>query len=288
MKPEHVQKITQGLIDKLEEGTIPWEQPYSKVGPYNPTTGRNFRGGNAFLLMILGGGENQFLGFQQGKKLGGFVRAGSKGLPVVFPIMRKDKKTEEMALVNFGISYVFPRSCFTGLDESKLKILGEIRNNDPIEAVEKFVALRNPKIMPGGVPCYIPEKDEIQMPDRNLYLSSGYYYDTLLHELGHMTGAAGRMNREGIVHFDRFGTKQYGKEELVAEMFAFFARVTLGLESCAGKLRQNREAYIQSWLTTIREEPQILFSAANEAQKALDWYLGTNAIEIATDTEEVA
>ena len=79
--------ITDRVIEKLEAGTVPWCKPWhGAVGmPKNLVSGKQYRGINVFLLRCLGYESPYFLTFKQSKKLGGHVRKGEKGCPVVCP-----------------------------------------------------------------------------------------------------------------------------------------------------------------------------------------------------------
>jgi antirestriction protein ArdC len=292
--------LAQSIIAELEKGTIPWDKAYNDPTlPYNPATDKAYNGFNAFILMFASAscGGNQFIGLKQAQKLGGKLKNSEdyrKGIPIYCPIMKKieDKKTGENKNipVSFCFRTVYPLSYFEGIDSSKITLRETKRQNDPIKAADDFVALRNPKIESGSCPCYIPALDKIKMPDRNSYLSSDHYYSTLMHEIGHWTGAKERKNREGILDSIRFGSEKYGKEELVAEMFSFFVRGHLGLETDPDNAeRKNRLAYLQGWIEKIKAEPQILIGAASAAEAAMKWYIGEGqAVEAEGDEAEVA
>lgn len=292
--------LAQGIIKELEQGIVPWDKAYSDPSlPYNTLTDKTYQGFNAFTLMFasLTHGSNRYLGLKQAQGIGGSLKDGEykKGVPIYCPIIKKfknEKTGEETSkVVNFCFNTVYSINQFTGLDESKLTNRSSKRNNPPIEAIEEFIRIREPKIVTGPCPCYIPSKDIINMPERDMYNSAGFYYSTLLHEIGHWTGAKDRMNRVGIVEFDRFGSEKYGLEELIAEMFSFFARHKLGIEEVPeSPERKNRLAYIKGWIDKLKAEPQILIHSAGSAEKALTWYTGENKImEVeGEDSEEVA
>ena len=76
--------ITDQIIEKLEQGTIPWHMPWSADGPKNLTSDKPYRGINVFLLGSLGYMSPYWLTFKQAQSLGGHVNKGEKGTPVVF------------------------------------------------------------------------------------------------------------------------------------------------------------------------------------------------------------
>ena len=79
------QVITDRIIKKLEEGTIPWKKPWSGGGwPKNLITGIKYRGINPIILSCLGYAYPQFVTFRQVSALGGTVKKGEKASPVIF------------------------------------------------------------------------------------------------------------------------------------------------------------------------------------------------------------
>ena len=133
--------------------------------------------------------------------------------------------------------------------------------------------------MPGKPPvehvghqaCYIPSSDKVNMPDKNSFVGDEEYYSTLFHELGHSTGhdcRLGRHKKEKCSHF--FGSADYSKEELVAEMTAGFLCGHTGIEN---KTIGNSIAYIQSWVRKFKDKPKMVVQAAAAAQKAADFIL---------------
>lgn len=116
---------------------------------------------------------------------------------------------------------------------------------------------------------YIPRRDTIYLPDRERFDSSEGYYGTALHEVGHATGAAKRLNREGIMGGHLFGSETYAREELRAELFSVFTAADTGIPHDE---RQHR-AYIQSWAKILKSDKHEIFRAASEAGKAVDYVL---------------
>ncbi len=76
--------ITDQIIEKLEQGTIPWHMPWSADGPKNLISDKPYRGINVFLLGSLGYMSPHWLTFKQARSLSGHVNKGEKGTPVVF------------------------------------------------------------------------------------------------------------------------------------------------------------------------------------------------------------
>ncbi len=117
---------------------------------------------------------------------------------------------------------------------------------------------------------YNPVSDEIRMPSMTSHRSPEDYYATAFHEAAHSTGHESRLNRPGITDaVATFGSHDYGKEELVAQMTASMLCAETGIDS--EEIFQNSAAYIGSWIQTIKGDPRMVLSAAAAAQKASDF-----------------
>ena len=116
------------------------------------------------------------------------------------------------------------------------------------------------------------------MPERNSFCSPEEYYSTLFHELTHSTGHDKRLKRPGVTDICPFGTTNYSREELVAEMGAAFLCGFAGIEN---KTIDNSAAYIASWLKRLKDDSKLVITAAQQAQKACDSILGSRpAVEL--------
>ena len=129
--------------------------------------------------------------------------------------------------------------------------------------VENFITHIGASIKHGGtVACFVRSLDLICLPNRNDFESVEHYYATSLHEHGHWTGHASRLNRDLST---RFGDSSYAAEELIAELTAAFLCAHLGIP---GKLRHAE--YIASWLRVLRQDKKAIFTAARKATEAAD------------------
>ena len=116
---------------------------------------------------------------------------------------------------------------------------------------------------------YVPKRDTVHLPNRDRFDSREGYYGTALHEVGHATGAAKRLNREGIVRDPPFGSEPYARKELRAELFSVFMAADTGIPHDESQHR----AYIQSWAKILKGDKHDIFRAASEAGKAVDYIL---------------
>ena len=82
--------ITDRILSLLEEGTIPWQKPWNRTGnvdfdwPKNLACNRPYSGINVFLLSCAGFGSPYWLTYKQAGAMGGNIKQGEKGFPVIF------------------------------------------------------------------------------------------------------------------------------------------------------------------------------------------------------------
>lgn len=155
--------------------------------------------------------------------------------------------------------------------------------HDRMQSLAKGMQADGLRLETGGNRAfYSPAQDRIQMPKPDQFDSLPHYYSTLLHEMGHATGATNRLNREGISGPNGgFGSPVYAKEELVAELTSFFAAAETGIPR---QTDAEHAAYLQGWSKALREDKNALFSAAKEAGKAVDYLLEKEKVlELAKD-----
>jgi antirestriction protein ArdC len=277
--------ITDAIIAKLESGVIPWKKPWngSALAPRNYVTDKAYRGINAFLLTNTQFASPFFLTFKQVMEKKGSLKAGSKGFPVVFWSMVKaeDNETGDEKNIPFLKYYTVFNIEQTSLEVPA--ITEALLDFNPIEEAERMVANMPmaPEIRHGQAKAYYsPSFDYVNMPKRELFHCSEEYYNVLFHELGHSTGHKSRLARKGVTEASYFGSHEYSKEELVAEMAAAFCCGELGIIPAT---LDNSAAYIQSWLKALKSQDNrnLIVSAASQAQKAFDYILDRKPVELA-------
>lgn len=292
-------KLTDSFINLLNMGIIPWERPWTpQNAPANLISKKSYRGSNVWLLNavqeIKGYKSRFWVTFKQAQDLGGNVRKGEKSQMIVFWQFNKFSKevngeTKTSTIPFLKVSNVFNVEQCDGIPADKIPAPVE---NEIGSIAELDEILNNWKTKPevafgGDRACYSPMYDNIKMPTKETFKDTESFYKTLSHEYGHSTGAKSRLNREGVANFDRFGSHQYAKEELVAEMFASFMLGVAGLEA---ETHKNSVAYIQSWIQKLQNDSKMIMDASKEAQKAVDYVLngGSETIEEVEVTEEEA
>jgi len=281
--------VTDSIIAALEKGTVPWSKPWRDVGgkPRSLASGKAYRGINVFLLtlqsMANGYTSPYWLTFKQAKERGGTVRKGERGTQIILwkPVKRtvKDAETGEDVNGDYLLLRYFTVFNVEQIDGIDYPAAGEtpLADHDPIEACEtiadRFVGVLNgPQLQHGGDrAAYSPALDRVYMPLIGQFASAETYYATLFHEFAHSTGHDSRLGRKSLVEPTPFGTPDYSREELVAEMAAAFLCGEADIEVNVPQ----HAAYIASWLKVLRDDRKLVVQAAAAAQKATDCVLGT-------------
>ena len=271
--------ITNKIIEKLESGTVPWAKPWvgsDQVIPMNGTTKKSYRGINVLLTAMMGYSNPNWLTFKQAKGLEANVKYGEKGTPLVYwNFVEKTEDNGDKKKIPFMKYYtVFNADQIEGLDKDFYPKVEKQIKFKPIERCEKIVKKfkASPKVQHKAQRAYYqPSTDMINMPDKDTFKTKEEYYSTLFHELGHSTGHEKRLNRKGITDVALFGSHEYSKEELVAEMTSSFLCGVSGIEN---KTINNSAAYLQGWLKVLKQDSKLIVSAAQQGQKSADHIQG--------------
>jgi len=284
--------VSERIIAALEQGTVPWRQPWLTRGHRNALSSRPYRGINLLVLAISAiqreCRDARWLTFRQAASKGGHVRRGERGTPVVFWrwIERRDDLTDESA-ERYPLLRVYTVFNVAQCDGLELPPVDGVAF-DPIERAEAIVAgyAGGPALHhDGDCAWYSPAEDAVHLPPPTAFRDAGGYYATLFHELAHSTGHATRLNRPNF-HADvaPFGSENYSREELLAEFAAAFLCADAGID--ASRLDQSA-AYVASWLRALQDDRRLAVLAASQAQRAADHILGRTADEhLGTNEQE--
>jgi len=280
--------VTNRIIELLEQGTVPWQKPWSSGGmPQNLISKRSYRGINLMLLNAMNFEHNQFLTFKQLKTIGASVNKGEKGAFVVFTKM-EEKETQKDGVPSVEKKYilryykVFNVSQCRDIPQAFLPKDEESDNKEIPDCKTVIEAMPNaPKIVHKKAEAYyVPSEDYINMPKLKSFSSSEEYYGTLFHELVHSTGHKTRCNRAEVTENPKFGTEPYSLEELVAEIGSCYLKSYTGLSN---DTMSNNAAYINGWLSVFKGDKRFILKAASRSQLAVEYILNT-----AKGIEEVA
>lgn len=283
---ENREQFVQEVIKSLEQNKIPWEQGWDNAF-YNPTTGARYKGGNNIRLSFESFKNNytdpRWVTFLQAKEQGWKIKKGAKSVRLeVFKYY--DTSTKKDLDIDFITK--LPEKEKQEYLRSNVKTFcktfnvfnaSQVEGMPPLEKLEKKVEYNKiDKIVKNcGVPveyggnqaCYIPSEDKIYMPPKETFKNENSYYATMLHEIAHSTGHQSRLNRPIA---NTYGTKAYAYEELIAE----FSSVFIGQEKGLKYDTENNKAYLQGWVSVLKNDPNALFRAAAQAEKVTDRVLG--------------
>jgi antirestriction protein ArdC len=286
------QEVTDNIVTMLEKGVAPWQKPWdpSKAPlelPQNPTSNRPYRGGNAIHLLAVGlkrGYEDpRWLTYRQAQEQGWQVRKGEKGTQIEF-WQFPDRDTRG-GKTNDGPSET-PRG-----DDERHGLIHRVYtvfNGTQIDGIAKY----EPKIHPSweveqtgeailknsGAQIHHDQQDRafysrlsdaIHLPTKSAFPTQAEYYGTALHELGHWTGHPDRLNRLSQPGSYVFGSQEYAKEELRAELTSVFLAAERGIAHNA----EQHASYLQSWIQSLKSDKNEIFRAAKDAHQAADLLL---------------
>ena len=280
-------EVTAKIIAELEAGRFPWVQPWGRPDggaaspglPRNALTGRLYSGVNVLILwsaVIEQGWPSQgWLTFRQALAAGGSVRKGERGTTVVYAdrftpeaekARARDEGGEARAIPFLKRFTVFNVAQCEGLRPGLAPEPAPLPERQIMTVAEAVIAASGVDFRIGGNRAsYVPAHDYVQVPPQPAFFEQINYYRTCLHELTHATGHTSRLGRNLT---NAFGSRDYAREELVAEMGSAFLCAALGIVPTV-----RHADYIASWLDVLREDNRAIFRAASQASKAADWLL---------------
>lgn len=109
---------------------------------------------------------------------------------------------------------------------------------------------------------YSIAKDAIVLPEKSQFINGESFYGTLLHEMTHSTGAEGRLDR---IKPAAFGSKEYAREELVAELGSALVASQYGITKT---IKEDSAQYLGSWLDVLKESTEFLKTTLFDVKKA--------------------
>src|SRR5690606_32996143 len=270
-------RITAAIIEKLEQGTKPWVKPWRGVPVSRPlrSCGTPYRGMNTFWLWMVaeaaGFASPYWMTYRQCQALGGQVRKGEKSTIATFYRTYDRQVEDESGEEDTGTGRVlrayavFNADQCDGLPEMYLpKPSVQSREPEGREArLDQFFASIGAALRHHGSEAYYePAVDRITMPPATLFDGYDHYYATLAHELSHWTGHGSRLARDLK---NRFGSKAYAAEELIAELSAAILGAELGLPVAH---LDSHASYIAHWLELLKSDERAILTAAARAEEA--------------------
>ena len=287
------QAVTDRIIAQLEKGVVPWHKPWKVTGvairgaedlrkvAFNRVTKTAYSALNQMLLTRTG----EYASFKQWTEAGGKIKKGAKSEIVVFwkwldILDEKDRdengnpKKKKIPFLKY--LQVFHIEDVDGVKPLDLDAVTEASDQqfDSDEEAERIITTYSERekvriTYQGNEAFYRPMTDEIYLPERFKFGKVGAeFYSTAFHEITHSTGAASRLDR---LKPSCFGSTEYSKEELVAELGACGLLNLLNLETCGSFT--NSAAYIKSWIKQLKNDNKLIVMASAKAEKAIRYIL---------------
>ena len=286
------QMVTDRIVEMMNQGIIPWQKPWhsgavetGEEKAISYTSRRAYSILNQWLL----GEPGEYLTFNQIKERGGSIRKGEKSRMVVFfkkqTYTEKDPETGEEKLRTYpllryynvwhinqtegipskikpGETTAVHPTAFGAMNHADNVIIGYLMR-------ETSLKFQNDK--PSERAYYSPSQDMVVVPMLSQYDNAAEYYSTTFHELTHSTLKKSRCDRESENAHAFFGNSDYSREELVAEMGAAMLCSNSGIDN--KKAFRNSVAYIQSWMSALKNDTKMIVWAASRAEKAAKYIL---------------
>ncbi len=281
------QHVTDTIIAQIEAGTPPWRKPWTGGAgaaclPLRHN-GDAYRGINILMLWTAadqrGYSSERWMTFKQALDLGGSVKRGAKCVRSVFygtfekdedqPTSATDAIEGKVRIPFAKCNNVFNADQIDGLPE-EFYILPEPARDLGTEAdpeLEAFFASTGADIITTNEPCayYRHDTDQIHMPPVQTFINTARYFGVLAHEAIHWSGVDKRLGRNK----KHKNSAERAREELCAEIGSCILGVKLGIEPDF----EQSAAYVASWLEALKNDKGLIFKAASEAQKAVDFIL---------------
>lgn len=284
--------VSDKIIEQMKQGVVPWHKPWGGASEtaVSYTTQRPY----SFLNQMLLGRAGEYLTYNQIVENGGTLKPGAR--PGLVTFYKKFFRTvqveneqeesdeeepethEELRRTGYMLRYynVYHIDDTEGIESKTEKTERPVLN--PISEAEKVISdyvgrEKGLVFAPvfGDRAYYSPSEDKVVVPLLSQYDAAEEYYSTAFHELTHSTLPKRRCNRreEGVLAY--FGSKEYSREELVAEIGAsmLLHKVRISTE----KAFRNSVAYLQSWISVLKNDPKMIVYASAKAEQAAKYIL---------------
>ena len=282
-------EVTKRIIEILESGKIPWEKPWvGECGAWSRATGKPYALINQFMLE-----SGEYVTFKQMAEEGGRLVPNEDGeMPKAKQVwefyFKKIRKEEENADTGeTEEKFVFlPKCKYTSVYNVEKDTTLSVKHKKGVEpaGVEPIEALENVRadyVARSGIhyveefsssAFYSPRTDKVVVPEKSQFNNVAEFYSTAFHELAHSTGHPTRLKRFTDTDVARFGSEDYSREELVAELTACSVLSSMGVETSSSF--RNNAAYIQSWVSALKEDTKAIVRASAKAEAAYYLIMG--------------
>ena len=287
------------LIDKIKQLQTDWKKPwFETTATIKNIQGRAYAGSNSMLLRLICDAAKWeypvFATFKMAKDENVSILKGSKSIPIIFhkeSYKHKDlnvyispkeyEALSEQAKQDYSKKVLTTYANVFNIAQTNIKevrpdlfeeITKEYRENardltnseenriDELVRNQAWFCPIKTDLETGA--HYNLKTNEIHITPKSRFLSDGLFHSTLLHEMTHSTGHSDLLDRLTPTHF---GSPEYGREELVAELGSALTGAHYNLPV---SLLEDHAAYLKAWLKTLKEEPEFLHTVLGDASKA--------------------
>ena len=286
------QEVTDDIVQMLERGVAPWQKPWEpgagSLGiPFNPTSERAYRGGNAIHLMATGlergYDDPRWMTYKQASDNGWQVRRGEKGTQIEYWEVKQasdrhdggDGSTASGNNTDAQKSKLIHR-VYTVFNAQQVERIPphtpkQHSTFEAVQAGEQILNNSGANIAHDQADraFYSRSQDSIHLPPKDAFKDAAGYYGTALHELAHWSGHPSRLDRPTLTESYRFGDVNYAKEELRAELASVFLAAQRGIPHDPAQ----HAAYVNSWIGALKRDKNEIFRAAHDASAATDFIL---------------
>lgn len=286
MNTKTKEELIKMYLESLEENKIPWRQRWNSSLNKNGITNTTYKEINQLLLSYVSYKEhyedNRWFTYVQIKDKGYKLKnSKGKGVPIEFwsvydtkskkkisfeeynKIINSNPELKEQYKTFCNVTYVFNGSLVEGIKEIDKNQNNNIQVNSYINKIINKLKVNYKE--EGDKAFYNVKDDQVVLPESNKFFDKYSYYATQLHELCHSTRHESRLNR-----FEIKDKQDYAREELIAEISSSFLMQKLDINPKSEDYN-NHKAYIQSWIQILKDKPNELFKAINEANKVCNY-----------------
>lgn len=300
------EKLSAAFMSALQEEQLPWHACWSNHRPQNAVTGRAYRGINNLYLSLIaeerGYTDPRWCTFNQASDKGWRIKKGEHSIPVEYwakydPVQKKllswpeaqqllqdDPEAAQRLELRCYFARVFNAAQIKGIPhmtQQHTTDIGDLRSQRDTLLHNMSLAYREQ----GDRAYYSPGTDTVTLPPEGSFEDPYGYMCTFLHECGHATVHPSRLNRPLA---GGYGSPDYAREELRAEIASAFTAQELGMDMPESTLKKHTDlhkAYIQAWISILQEQPDELFAAIKDANSIADYLIEKGEFERLRDRE---
>lgn len=289
MKSDIYEQITAKIVEMLDKGEIAWQKPWA--ASFSCRSGATKKPYSLLNQLLLGQRPGYYFTFNQVKERGGHIRKGAKSEAIFFyktltvdsdvVIGTKDdngseaESTLKKYIPMLRMYRVFHQSDIEGINCPEIDTSGYTHTLDSrAEAViADYISRESIRFdnSSSNRAFYRPSDDSVTVPNPSQFAELAEYYSTTFHELSHSTLTESRCNRKPSQGTAFFGSFDYSREELVAEISSAMLCHRTGVDT--EKAFRNSVAYIQGWRRALKNDPAAIVWAASRAEKAARYIL---------------